>query len=287
MAAASIPSRSRNSRASSVAVDARRLDVDCLEAGLRRACARYSPSSSAPATQPTHSSTLRRISAGTSPRTTTSETAKRPPGFSTRNASAQHAVLVGGEVDHAVGDDHVDGVVGQRDVPRSRPSGTRRCRRRPCAGSRAPAPASRRSCRGRTPCRSARRACADSSTSMPPPEPRSSTVSPGFSSASAVGLPQPSDAATASGRQLGGLAVGVEVRRDRIARSSGRGGAAAGGVCAAHAQGRLPVLHLHELLDAVIGHRASSSHQDPLMVSVKKGVSRSAATRAAVPCAAS
>src|SRR3954466_12030735 len=33
---------------------------------------------------------------------------------------------------------------------------------------------------------------------MPPPEPRSSTVSPAFSSASAVGLPQPSDASSAS-----------------------------------------------------------------------------------------
>src|SRR5262245_10066754 len=32
---------------------------------------------------------------------------------------------------------------------------------------------------------------------MPPPEPRSSTVSPTFNSISAVGLPQPSDAATA------------------------------------------------------------------------------------------
>ena len=29
---------------------------------------------------------------------------------------AQHAILVGREIDHAVGDDHVDGVVGQRDV---------------------------------------------------------------------------------------------------------------------------------------------------------------------------
>src|SRR5579871_3455571 len=32
---------------------------------------------------------------------------------------------------------------------------------------------------------------------MPPPEPRSRTVSPGLSSASAVGLPQPSEARTA------------------------------------------------------------------------------------------
>ena len=57
-----------------------------------------------------------RIAAGTSPRTTTSETAKRPPGFSTRNASLQHPVLVARQVDHAVGDDDVDRIVGQRNV---------------------------------------------------------------------------------------------------------------------------------------------------------------------------
>src|SRR5215472_6325656 len=33
---------------------------------------------------------------------------------------------------------------------------------------------------------------------MPPPDPRSSTVSPGLSFASAVGLPQPSEASSAS-----------------------------------------------------------------------------------------
>src|ERR1035438_3937388 len=38
---------------------------------------------------------------------------------------------------------------------------------------------------------------AESSTSMPPPEPRSSTVSPALSCANAVGLPQPSDARSA------------------------------------------------------------------------------------------
>src|SRR6266851_1280279 len=54
---------------------------------------RYSRSSSAPATQPIQSSTLRRISAGTSPRTTTSDTARRPPGFSTRKASDKGASL--------------------------------------------------------------------------------------------------------------------------------------------------------------------------------------------------
>src|SRR5207302_5721378 len=39
---------------------------------------------------------------------------------------------------------------------------------------------------------------AESSTSIPPPEPRSSTVSPGFNWARAVGLPQPREACSAS-----------------------------------------------------------------------------------------
>src|SRR5579875_2249724 len=39
---------------------------------------------------------------------------------------------------------------------------------------------------------------ADKRTSMPPPDPRSRTISPGRSSASAVGLPQPKDALNAS-----------------------------------------------------------------------------------------
>src|SRR4051812_42062134 len=38
---------------------------------------------------------------------------------------------------------------------------------------------------------------AERSTSIPPPEPRSRTVSPSWRSARAVGLPQPSDASTA------------------------------------------------------------------------------------------
>src|SRR5215469_11373928 len=48
---------------------------------------RYSVWSSAPAMQPTHSRMLSRTFGLMSPRVTTSETAKRPPGFSTRNAS--------------------------------------------------------------------------------------------------------------------------------------------------------------------------------------------------------
>src|SRR5579862_2792386 len=39
---------------------------------------------------------------------------------------------------------------------------------------------------------------AESSTSIPPPDPRSSTVSPAFSCASAVGFPHPREAATTS-----------------------------------------------------------------------------------------
>ena len=70
---------------------------------------------SAPATQPTHSSMLERTSAGTSPRTTTSDTANRPPGLSTRNASAITFRLSRGEVDDAVGDDHVHRGIGERD----------------------------------------------------------------------------------------------------------------------------------------------------------------------------
>ena len=98
---------------------------------------RYSSSSSAPATQPTHSSMLRSHSAGTSPRTTTSETAKRPPGLSTRKASRKHAVLVGRQVDHAVRDDDVDGVVGQRNVLDLAFQKLDVGQRRPSAGSRA------------------------------------------------------------------------------------------------------------------------------------------------------
>src|SRR5665213_891339 len=43
---------------------------------------------------------------------------------------------------------------------------------------------------------------AESKTSMPPPDPKSRTVSPGFNSASAVGFPQPSDASTAASGKL-------------------------------------------------------------------------------------
>ncbi len=52
-------------------------------------------------------------SSGTSPRTTTSDDGKAAAGLSTRNASRSDRVLVGREVDHAVGDDDVHGVSGR------------------------------------------------------------------------------------------------------------------------------------------------------------------------------
>jgi len=69
--------------------------------------------------QPTHARTLRRISGKISPWVTTSETAKRPPGLSTRNASRRTLSLVGRKIDHAVRDDHVRRIVGQRNTARA------------------------------------------------------------------------------------------------------------------------------------------------------------------------
>ncbi len=57
-----------------------------------------------------------RVASSMSSSATTSETAKRPPGRSTRAASRENDRLVGGQVDDAVGDHDVDRRVGQRDV---------------------------------------------------------------------------------------------------------------------------------------------------------------------------
>src|SRR5262249_48960555 len=54
------------------------------------------------------------------------------------------------------------------------------------------------------------------------PEPRSSTVSPALSSASAVGLPEPGDTGSLLG-QLVGLTDLVEVARDRSAQPDSAG----------------------------------------------------------------
>src|SRR5262245_1151765 len=58
---------------------------------------------------------------------------------------------------------------------------------------------------------------ADSSTSIPPPEPRSSTISPARSSASAVGSPHPSEAAMAS---AGSAAVSLSLYRSDVMGSA-------------------------------------------------------------------
>ena len=66
--------------------------------------------------QPVHCSMSARVASSMSSSATTSLTAKRPPGLRTRAASRKTGGLVAGEVDDAVGDDHVDRVVGERDV---------------------------------------------------------------------------------------------------------------------------------------------------------------------------
>src|SRR5688500_699094 len=154
-------------------------------------------SSSAPATQPTQSSMLRRTASGTSPRTTTSLTANRPPGLSTRNASASTLRL------------SPDRLITQLEMMTSTlASGSGMCSICPSRNSTLVTPASaalRRASSSMSPVMSRPYALpvgptrrAESSTSMPPPEPRSSTISPGLSWASAVGLPHPSDASTAA-----------------------------------------------------------------------------------------
>src|SRR5258708_15777947 len=157
----------------------------------------YSSSSSAPATQPTQRSMFCRICASTSPRVTTSETASRPPGFSTRKASRSTASL------------SAERLITQFEMITSTElSGNGMCSISPLKNSTFSAPAlrlfsfasanissviSRPYALPVGPTR-----LAESKTSMPPPEPRSRTTSPGFNLANAVGLPHPSEACSAS-----------------------------------------------------------------------------------------
>ena len=87
---------------------------------------------------------------------TTSETPDPAAGAQHPEHLGEHGRLVGGQVDHAVGDHHVHAAVRQRDlldVPLQELHVGRARLRRRCAG---PAPASRRSCPARRPCRSGR-----------------------------------------------------------------------------------------------------------------------------------
>src|SRR5215831_15294915 len=137
------------------------------------------------------------MDAGTSPRTTTSETAKRPPGLRTRNASAKTRSL------------SADRLMTQFEMMTSTElSGSGMASISPLRNSTLSTPAFRWFSRARASISSVMSRpyalpvgptrLADSNTSIPPPDPRSSTVSPARSSASAVGLPQPREAATAS-----------------------------------------------------------------------------------------
>src|SRR6267143_157351 len=158
---------------------------------------RYSLSSSAPATQPTQRSMFCRICASISPRVTTSETASLPPGFSTRKASRNTRSL------------SAERLITQFEIMTSTElSGSGICSISPFKNSTLSAPAlrlfsfasasissviSRPYALPVGPTR-----LAESKTSIPPPEPRSRTTSPGFNFASAVGLPQPREACSAS-----------------------------------------------------------------------------------------
>src|SRR6266852_8039627 len=158
---------------------------------------RYSFSSSAPATQPTQSRMFCRICGSTSPRVTTSETASRPPGLSTRNASRNTASL------------SAERLITQFEIITSTElSGNGICSISPLKNSTFSAPALRLFSLASASISSVisnpyalpvgPTRFAESKTSMPPPEPRSSTISPGFNLASAVGFPQPSEACSAS-----------------------------------------------------------------------------------------
>src|SRR5437763_5639790 len=139
---------------------------------------------------------LRRTASGISPRTTTSDTAKRPPGLSTRNASWSTRRL------------SAERLITQFEmITSTEASGGGMFSISPFRNSTFVTPALRWFSRANPSISSvmsrpyafpvAPTRCADSSTSIPPPDPKSSTISPSCSSARAVGLPQPSDASTA------------------------------------------------------------------------------------------
>ena len=87
MASTSRPSPDRKARASSTSYTrVGSISIAAKPAALSLASYTLHPAK-APAMQPTQSNMLLRTSSGTAPFVTTSETAKRPPGLRTRNAS--------------------------------------------------------------------------------------------------------------------------------------------------------------------------------------------------------
>ena len=194
MASTSTPFPERNSRASSTLVDSCRLDVDCLEARRRQlgAIIVFVERSGDAADPEQHVAAY--LPAAPSPRVTTSETAKRPPGFNTRKASCNTRSLSPDRLitqfemitSTVLSGSGIASISPFKNSTFSR-SGLALVfarQRKHLVGHIEAVGLSRGPTRR-----------ADKSTSMPPPDPRSSTVSPGFNSARAVGLPQPSDAA--------------------------------------------------------------------------------------------
>ena len=124
--------------------------------------------------------------------------------------------------------------------------------------SRSRAPAFHRSYRGRTPCRSGRRALRRAARRCHRPSRGRDTVSPGFSFASAVGFPQPSEAEHCLCGNFAGLRGVVKIRRDRIAAAVRRWRCSATRAAAGRdAQGSSAVLFFHDVPDVWIAHGSS------------------------------
>src|SRR5688572_18384400 len=171
--------------------------MDTSENPAAMSSRRYSSSCNAPEMQAVHRPTLLSTGSGRFPRSTTSDTANRPPGFNTRYASRMTRAL------------SADRLITQFEMMTSTVSAGRGMFSiSPRRNSTLVAPARRWFSRARASISSVMSRpyafpvgptrCAESSTSMPPPEPRSSTVSPGESAANAVGLPHPNEASSAS-----------------------------------------------------------------------------------------
>ena len=180
------------------AVDARGLDVDLLETRPLRVCRDIRSSSSAPATQPTQSQHAlanfrKNFAAGHNV-----GNCKAAPRLEHAKCFAQHLVL------------SAERLITQLEMITSTElSGRGMCSISPFRNSTFVGARFTLVLIGQgqhlishvetvsLACRATRR-FAESRTSMPPPEPRSRTISPGFNCAKAVGLPHPSEASMAS-----------------------------------------------------------------------------------------
>ena len=149
----------------------------------------------------------------------TSDTAKRPPGLSTRNASRSTASL------------SVDRLMTQFEMTTSTElSGSGMCSIVPLRNSTFVAPALRWFSRASASISSVMSRpyalpvgptrLAESRTSMPPPDPRSSTVWPGSQREQGGRVAAAERGGDGVGREAAGFGVGVEIRRDRVAAAA-------------------------------------------------------------------